>query len=850
MKTALRIAGTELRTIFYSPIAWFVLIVFLIQSGIIYFSLVDSVAVQQEMGGVGLRYIFNLMGRIFNGKNGLFVHVMENLYLYIPLLTMGLISRETSSGTIKLLFSSPIKVRQIVLGKYLAMVLYSLLLVAIVALFVATGISHVQDADKGMLITALVGFYLLLCTYSAIGLFMSCLTTYQMVAAVSTFVMVAVLSYIGSVWQSVEFVRDITYFLSISGRTEKMLRGLITTKDVIYFLSIIYIFLGLSIYKLKSGMESKTALVKAGGYFAVVASGIIIGYVSSMPFLVGYLDASANKVNTLRPNVQKIVAELGDDPLEITTYNNVLGSEMMMGLEKNFNAVKSTWEPYMRFKKGHNIIVNKTVNYYDSTFDNPYMMQGYVGKSLREIAQQLTKVNGIDMDDVKSPEEIKKTIDLRPESNKFVMQLKYKGRTTFLRIFNDQNVWPSETEIAVAFRRLTLAKMPRVAFLTGNLERSIVRRTDREYMRAASAKSFRYSLTNQGFDVDTITLETQDVAANIDILVIGDPKLEMTSVALDRLKKYIDRGGNLLITCEPGKGTLLQPVFDGLGVRLMEGQLLQQDKDYLPDQVHPNFAPALDAFSKQLAEMRKDSMAMKTVMQGVAGFTYADHGAFTIKPLLTSDPQFSWNRVKELDPDMMTSAMGPGYNGPAMMMADSKEEDTSARNGKPGKMVKPTGKPTPAEAGKKTGPPTSAHTNANISNPSTEPPIAGMAPAPRATGVVQFSPEDGDTRGTIPVALSLNRKVNGKEQRIVLVGDADFMKTGSTSQPNFIFTTSLFSWLSNSEYPIDSFRPTSKDTALNVTTDGLKKFRILYLWVMPGLLVAFAAILLIRRKRK
>jgi len=103
---------------------------------------------------------------------------------------MGLISREINGGTIKLLYSSPVKIQQIVFGKYLAMMVYSLVLIAIVGIFMIAGMFNIKSADGGMLLSGTLGFYLLLCTYSAIGLFMSCLTTYQVVAAVSTFVMI------------------------------------------------------------------------------------------------------------------------------------------------------------------------------------------------------------------------------------------------------------------------------------------------------------------------------------------------------------------------------------------------------------------------------------------------------------------------------------------------------------------------------------------------------------------------------------------------------------------------------------------------------------------------------------
>jgi ABC-2 type transport system permease protein len=862
MKTIKRVAGTELRTLFYSPIAWFVLVVFLVQCGIVYFNSIEAVATQQEMGGIRLRYINNLMAKIFVGRGGLFSSIMQNLYLFIPLLTMGLISRETSSGTIRLLYSSPIKVRDIILGKYLAMMLYSLLMVAIVAIFIVLGMFHVQDVDKGMLMTSLVGFYLLLCAYSAIGLFMSCLTTYQIVAAVCTFVMIGVLGYIGSVWQNIEFVRDITYFLSISGRTEKMLRGLLTTKDVIYFIVIIYIFLGLSILRIRSGMESTPALVKVGRYIGVVATGLFVGYLSSLPSLIGYYDATSIKSNTVRPNVQKIIEDLGEEPLEVTVYNNLLGSASSIGQEGFHNILLSTWEHYQRFKKGHNIKINKTITFYDSTLDNQYMLSGYEGKSMKEIAEQQAKVNGLKMKNIKTPEEIRKIIDLRPELNRFVMQLKYKDRTTFLRIFDDQQVWPSETEVAAAFKRLQMAKLPKVAFLTGNMERSILRKSDREYMKIASAKPFRNSLLNQGFNVDTLTLETQDVPADVAILVIADPKQEFTEATLARLKQYIEKGGNLLITAEPSENSPLQPLLKEMGVELMTGQIVQEDKDYMPNQVRPDLTAYAGTLSKYLEEMQKDTMSAKVGMTGVAALRYTNTGNFDIHPLLMSDPKFTWNRVKALDPETMTYASGGTVSMGGYGLGGPDEEEPAKTA--PAKL--PSQKPAAPKAGitaklsmTSGAPAANAATDGKKKTDSIRKVMAvntaSTNQAPRSgrrdfSGTVTYAPQDGDMKGPLPTALSLSRKVNNKEQRIVVTGDADFLKNGSFSQSNAIFGTTLFSYLAYGEFPIDTWRPSRNDTRVKLTTDQVSMLKLSFLWVLPAAVIAFASILLIRRKRK
>jgi len=769
MKMIFEVAKTELRTLFYSPIAWFLMIVFMIQCAISYMGGVESSVRQMELGGISLEFLSQLTNRIFTGMGGMFSSVMQNLYLYIPLLTMGLISREINGGTIKLLYSSPVKIREIVFGKYIAMMIYSLILVLIVAVFMVAGVFHIKSADVGVLLSGALGFYLLLCAYSAIGLFMSCLTTYQVVAAVSTFVMIGILSYIGNLWQQYDFVRDLTYFLSLAGRTSHMLNGMINTKDVIYFLIIVYIFLGLTIYKMKAGRESKPLLVKVGKYAFIVISALTVGYISSRPALIGYLDTTANKTNTLTPNAQRIIRELGDDTLEITTYNNLLGNYSYLGLPQMRNNYLSVWERYVRFKPN---IQFSYVNYYDTSYDNPYVSKEDKNKTLKQIAERTAKASDLDLTKFKTPEEIHKIVDLKPELNRFVMQLKYKGRSTFLRIFNDQQMFPGETEVSAAFKRLLSAKLPKIAFLNGNLERNIAKSGDREYKTLTSLKTFRYALVNQGFDVDTLSLDLKDIPADVSTLVIADPKTNYSASALLKIQQYIDKGGNLLIAGELAKQSVLNPLLQSFGIKPLDGILVQKGGDLSPDLVLTNLTPTAAGFTKNVAERFKDSIVVS--MPGVTGLSYVPTGGFDYKPLLMTDPKLSWLKKGKL-------------------VADS---------------------------------------------------VA-----------VDFSTADGDLIGPFATALALSRKLNGKEQRIVVASDADFMSNAelvryNVKTANFVFNTALFSWLNNGEFPIDTARPDALDNRMKINSAQVKVFRIVFIWVLPGILLAFGSILLIRRKRK
>ncbi|MVT08806.1 Gldg family protein [Chitinophaga tropicalis] len=803
MKVILKIARTELRTLFYSPIAWFLMIVFLIQCGSVYLGQLQMLARQQEISGTGSGFFMSYTNWVYLSQPGLFGKIMQNLYLYVPLLTMSLISREISSGTIKLLYSSPIKVYEIVFGKYLAMMVYSLVLVGIVGVFLLSGMFHIEHPETGMLTSAMFGFYLLLCAYSAIGLFMSCLTGYQVVAAISTFVMIGILSYIGSLWQRVDFVRELTYYFSINGRTQSMLGGLITTKDVIYFIVIVYIFLGLSIYKLKAGMESKPAIVKASRYAAVMASALLIGYVSSIPGLIGYYDTTLNKSNTLTPRVQKILAGLGDEPLEVTAYVNLLDRYFYLGNPGSYNINKARWEDYTRFKD--NIILKK-VTYYDST-EEISGRNRYPGKNLRDVAEQYAKGMDVELKGILSPQQMRKIIDLRPENNRYVMQLKWKDHTTFLRVFDDMIVWPTETEVAAALQRLQQVSLPKIAFLTGNLERGVNKTGDRDYKTLTNLPSFRYSLINQGFDVVSVELEYQDIPKNIAAVVLADPRVLMSDTVMNKLRQYISNGGNLLIAGEPGKQAILNPLLKELGIQIMNGTVIQESKDNAPNFVETYVEKSAGSFYTPLEKAIADSQQL--TLSGVAGITWASDGAFAVQPLAKTAAKTSWNRIKPLDVDNVVNATASGADMDKvmeeMMETGASAEDILRRRKRD------------------------------------------------TMGTVTFSAADGDVIGPITTIAALTRTVNGKQQRIVVSGDADFFSNKELRRNhtiNFVFSTSLFRWMSGGEFPIDASRPDPQDKRVKVTLAQLGFLRIIYLWVMPVILLAFGAILLIRRKRK
>ncbi|KIO47482.1 ABC transporter permease subunit, partial [Sanguibacteroides justesenii] len=515
MKTIYKIAKTELQTLFYSPIAWLILIIFTFQCSMAFSDLMSGL-VRRESLGYGN---YNATMGLYAGWRGLFTAVQSYLYLYIPLLTMSLMSREFGSGSIKLLYSSPVTNWQIILGKYASMMVYALVLMGVLSIFGIYTAFAVKDADIPLILSGMFGLYLLICAYAAIGLFMSSLTSYQIVAAVGTLAILAALSYVKGLWQEIDFVRDITFWLAISGRAGEFVNGLICSEDVIYFLIVIGLFLFMTVIRLQSRRQKSSWAVNFGKYAVVWFIAMLVGYLSSRPSLMSFYDVTRTKQNTLTPNSQDIVARM-DGKLTITTYVNVMDDYYWIGMPSQKSYDLRRFRQYLRFKPD---ITMKYVYYYDSVKNMKNLEKRYPNMTFDQMVKRTLESTGLDTTKVLKPEQIRARIDLSGEYNRFVRLLEREnGQKTFLRVFDDMIIFPGETEISAAFKRIVM-KLPKVGFLTGHGERNTEREGDRDYNAFTQDKPFRYSLINQGFDFESVTLD-KEVPADVNILVIAETR--------------------------------------------------------------------------------------------------------------------------------------------------------------------------------------------------------------------------------------------------------------------------------------------------------------------------------------
>ena len=771
MKIIFKIARAELRNLFYSPVAWFVIVVFYAFAAAFFLMLLEQLAIIEDVMQDNKPGWFGFDKGI---GDTLLVPMLDILtryiYLFIPLLIMGIINREVNSGSIKLLYSSPVGIRDIILGKYLGMVCFNLILILGVASVLMVGYCTIENAEFTWYFSILLGLFLLINAYSAIGLFISCLTNYQIVAAVVTFATFFVLSAISGLWQQYDLIRDITYFLSIAGKVEFMLRGLITSRDVMYFLLIIALFLGFSMIRLKRTQESKKWTVSFYRYALLLLTVIGLGYASSRPGHIAYFDLTKNKLNTLHPAVQDVLKEMDGSPVTVTLYTNLFASNVFEGLPQNRNPyVWNFWEKYIRFYPN---IRFKYEYYYALNDGDSTLYRRYPGKSLEEIAALQAEVLGIRKSLFKEASEMKNLAALRAEYLTLIMQLEYKGKKEFLRAYEDGYVWPDQTHVVGTIRRLTRTKDVKVGFLTGHYERDPHRFTERDYGHHTTNRGGRGALINKGVDTDTISVENKNVPGDINLLVVADPKSVYSQAEQDHISQYLDSGGNALFFTEPGKQFILAPVLKKIGIHIDDGMIVSPNDHEMPHIFKNGLTKTGNFMAREFSMdmfQRYGILGGMVENAGSSNISYEEINGFRVEPVIVQ----------------------PG------------NEKTWIENGV---LVLDSAAPT-------------------------------------------FSDLDRDIRkNEYTIAVKMTRKINGKEQRIVVSGDADYMSTRRMVSAGI--GHALYSWALYNTYPVYANYGMAQDRHMLIGAKTAASLKYIFVYGVPAALLLTGIILLIRRKRK
>ncbi|MEO8602158.1 MAG: ABC transporter permease [bacterium] len=247
MRNILAIAAKDLRSQFVSPIAYVVLTGFLLLGGWFFFNLLAR-----------FNFLLNMylsfrnpeaMERL-NLNEFVIAPLLHNLsvilVILVPVITMRSFAEEKRSGTYELLMTSPISVTEIVLGKFFGAFGFVLIMVGLTAVYPLILVLY-GDPEAGVILSGFLGLLLLATAFVSVGLLTSSFTDNQIIAAVSCLVGLLLLYVIS--WPAETAGANlgaVLKYLSLTEHFGEMVKGVIDTRDLMYFGSVIVLALFLT----------------------------------------------------------------------------------------------------------------------------------------------------------------------------------------------------------------------------------------------------------------------------------------------------------------------------------------------------------------------------------------------------------------------------------------------------------------------------------------------------------------------------------------------------------------------------------------------------------------------------
>ncbi len=558
------LAAKELKQLFATPLAWLVLGITQLVLAWLFLAQLDAFfAVQPQLAELA-----NPPGITEIIVMPLFSSAALLLMLTAPLLGMHLIAGERHDRTFALLQSSPLSMRQIVLGKFLGLAGF-LAASAVLPVAMACSLYLGGTLDGGLLAANLLGLLLLIACFAALALLMSSLTAHPAIAAVATFgAMLALwLSGLpaqepGSLWHAYSPLKHF----------EPFNRGLLGLGDAACLLAFAALFLVLAACRLEVELRGwnkrRAALLMA----AIGATLALAPYAQLHP---QNRDITQNARHSLRPASRDVLRQM-PGPLVITAY----ASRQDIELGDIRKIIADFLEPYRNAK--------------------PDLTLKFVDPAAQP---QQTRQAGI--------------------LSNGELVIEYRKRSEHLTSLNEQAL--TNTLLRLARNRQT-----RLGFLDGHGERKLNGGAPHDL------GSFGRQLKNRGIQPRALDLSAPgDISRQADAVLIATPQNDLLPGEAEKLRTYLEQGGNLLWLAEPGPLHGLQPLVETLGLVLSPGTVIDpQTRGSYP-------SPAVAQVSAYGFHPATENFDLATVFPEARQIAFNESSAWHITRLAETSEQ-SW----------------------------------------------------------------------------------------------------------------------------------------------------------------------------------------------------------------
>lgn len=483
----------ELFTYFVSPFIYIVFILFIVIVGLILFGFFN----------------FTLIGT--SDLTLLFTSIAISFVIIIPALTMGTFSKEKQQGTYELILTQPLNEFHLLISKFFS-VAAILFLMLLLTLPFSVLVSQKGGVDTGRVIMQYVGVFVLGLSFTSVGLFVSSIFKNEMTSLISGIIFSAILILLGSDFLSFLplALNSILEKISLLYHFEWLSRGVLDTRDALFFIAFILTFLSLTYlllvkdkYPLRHPGFRKYILYSV--LFLVFSLGVgLIG-----DYIPGRIDFTENKIYTLSDETKNIIDDY-EGEVNLTLY---VSSNLPVQFQSNLRAVEDLLKEYDS-TNGGNIIYTKK---------NPDNNEDAKTEAENAGVQPIVFA-------VNSEDSSQQTVGY------FGVRLEYEGEVESIPFL--QNIDQLEFEVTKAIKKLTDPDKKTIAFLSEKVAHTLTY----DYRRFGQ-------VLRELYEVKNILLD--DSLEDIDLLVLPGPNAEFTDEEIQKLHDFYNSGGNVLFLADP-----------------------------------------------------------------------------------------------------------------------------------------------------------------------------------------------------------------------------------------------------------------------------------------------------------
>lgn len=510
----------EIKSFFGSPIGYLVIAIFLLLNGLFLWVFEGE---------------FNILNSGFADMSPFFKLAPWILIFLIPAVTMRSFSDEKKQGTIELLFTKPLSNWDIVNGKFLGAFILIVLAIVPTIIYVFT-ISHFGNPqgniDMGSTLGSYFGLLFLIAAYTAIGIFTSTLSDNQIVAFIIA-VFCCFFFYFGFEGLSSFFDNFNSLFASLGMdyHYKSMSRGVLDTRDILYFLSVTYIFLQLTIYQLKPIPKTKNnnSSIRSEIKLLLISSVSIVLFNILSQFFFKRFDLTQDKRYTLSETTLNIIKNV-DSPLYVDVY---LEGNFPPEFKRLQNETKQLLEEFSAYNS--NIVFQ---------FKNPIEKEEMRVEIMKEFYERGMQPLSITVEEKgKQSQEVVFPWAQATYGDKFTKVSLLKnlmGASTEEKVIS--SVQHLEFGFAEAITKITKEKQKKIAVIKGNGELI-------EPLIADFLTTVKESYYIGPFTLDSVAKEpTQTLAAlkKYDLALIAKPTEAFSEAEKQVLDQFVMHGGKTL----------------------------------------------------------------------------------------------------------------------------------------------------------------------------------------------------------------------------------------------------------------------------------------------------------------